>query len=371
MARVHDTDVSHQGHTTQSWPRVHDTDVCTRHRCLLPGTHHTGMARVHESNTTQMLATRDTPHSHVPSTRVKHDTDVCHQGHTTQSWPRVHDTDVSHQGHTTQSWPEYTTQMLATRDTPHSHGPSTRHRCLSPGTHHTVMAPSTRHRCLSPGTHHTVMAQVHDTDICHQGHTTQSWPRVHDTDICHQGHTTQSWPKYTTQIFVTRDTPHGHGPEYTTQMLATRDTPHSHGPSTRHRCLSPGTHHTVMAQVHDTDICHQGHTTQSWPRVHDTDVSHQGHTTQSWPRVHDTDLTRFNKIAIPNNKFQMASGQGSHWLIESPTIFSSMCSPFITLCEKEYFLMSNLHCSLTNAALCPQVLLPSLSLKNIFLSTST
>ena len=28
-----------------------------------------------------------------------------------------------------------------------------------------------------------------------------------------------------------------------------------------------------------------------------------------------------------NNKFQMASGQGSHWLIESPTIFSSMCSP--------------------------------------------
>ena len=37
-------------------------------------------------------------------------------------------------------------------------------------------------------------------------------------------------------------------------------------------------------------------------------------------------LTRFNKIAIPNNKFQMASGQGSHWFIESPTIFSSMRS---------------------------------------------
>ena len=34
-------------------------------------------------------------------------------------------------------------------------------------------------------------------------------------------------------------------------------------------------------------------------------------------------LTRFNKIAIPN-KFQMARG---HWLIESPTIFSSTCSP--------------------------------------------
>ena len=39
-----------------------------------------------------------------------------------------------------------------------------------------------------------------------------------------------------------------------------------------------------------------------------------------------TYLTRFNKIAISNNKFQMASGQESHWLIESPTILSSMCS---------------------------------------------
>ena len=44
-------------------------------------------------------------------------------------------------------------------------------------------------------------------------------------------------------------------------------------------------------------------------------------------RHYDNNLTRFNKIAIPNNTFQMASGQGSHWLIESPTIFSSMCSP--------------------------------------------
>ena len=41
----------------------------------------------------------------------------------------------------------------------------------------------------------------------------------------------------------------------------------------------------------------------------------------------------FNKIAIPNNKFQMASGQGSHWLIESPTIFSSMCSPPSNICQ--------------------------------------
>ena len=40
----------------------------------------------------------------------------------------------------------------------------------------------------------------------------------------------------------------------------------------------------------------------------------------------ETAVTRFNKIAIPNNKFQMASGQGSHWLIESPKLLSSMCS---------------------------------------------
>ena len=90
-------------------------------------------------------------------------------------------------------------------------------------------------------------------------------------------------------------------------------------------------------------------------------------------------LTRFNKIAIPNIKFQMANGQGSHWFIESPTItylsilvlniftllaltqsFGSLFHSFITLCEKEYFFMSNLHCSLTNVALCPLVLLPSL-----------
>ena len=49
------------------------------------------------------------------------------------------------------------------------------------------------------------------------------------------------------------------------------------------------------------------------------------------------DLTRFNKIAIPNNKFQMASGQGSHWLIESPTIFSSMCSPPLSNICQFYF----------------------------------
>ena len=48
-------------------------------------------------------------------------------------------------------------------------------------------------------------------------------------------------------------------------------------------------------------------------------------------------LTRFNKIAIPNNKFQMAHGQGSHWLIESPTIFSSMCSPPLSNICQFYF----------------------------------
>ena len=53
--------------------------------------------------------------------------------------------------------------------------------------------------------------------------------------------------------------------------------------------------------------------------------------------VQELDLTRFNKIAISNNKFQMASGQGSHWLIESPTIFSSMCSPPLSDICQFYF----------------------------------
>ena len=48
-------------------------------------------------------------------------------------------------------------------------------------------------------------------------------------------------------------------------------------------------------------------------------------------------LTRFNKIVIQNNKFQMASGQGSHWLIESPTISSSMCSPPLSYICQFYF----------------------------------
>ena len=78
-----------------------------------------------------------------------------------------------------------------------------------------------------------------------------------------------------------------------------------------------------------------------------------------------TDLTR-----LPSNaKVQVASGQGSHWLIESPTIchlcitrpseifvnfvfniihaeylhnMQIICS-FIVLCENEYFPISNIH----------------------------
>ena len=46
---------------------------------------------------------------------------------------------------------------------------------------------------------------------------------------------------------------------------------------------------------------------------------------------------RFNKIAITNNKFQMASGQGSYWLNESPTNLSSMYSPPLSDICQLYF----------------------------------
>ena len=46
--------------------------------------------------------------------------------------------------------------------------------------------------------------------------------------------------------------------------------------------------------------------------------------TSQWAHCHCKTLTRFNKIAIPNYKVQMASEQGSHWLIESPTLVSPM-----------------------------------------------
>ena len=41
---------------------------------------------------------------------------------------------------------------------------------------------------------------------------------------------------------------------------------------------------------------------------------------------------------------------------------------FIVNCEKEYFLLSNLHCSFTNFTSCPLVLLSFMSEKIIFLS---
>ena len=49
------------------------------------------------------------------------------------------------------------------------------------------------------------------------------------------------------------------------------------------------------------------------------------------------DLTRFSKIAISNNKSQMTSGQGSHWLIERPTSCSYMCSPPLSDICQLYF----------------------------------
>ena len=37
-------------------------------------------------------------------------------------------------------------------------------------------------------------------------------------------------------------------------------------------------------------------------------------------------LTRFNKIAIPNNKFQMANGQGSHWIYGEVLLGGLICT---------------------------------------------
>ena len=85
----------------------------------------------------------------------------------------------------------------------------------------------------------------------------------------------------------------------------------------------------------------------------------------------------------------MASGQGSHWHIESPffshlfvtrppeicvnlvlNIFmllavtqsvDNVFHSFMVLCENEYFLISNLHRLVTNVTSCPLVLLSFLS----------
>ena len=51
--------------------------------------------------------------------------------------------------------------------------------------------------------------------------------------------------------------------------------------------------------------------------------------------------------------------------------FDSLFHSFITLCENDYFFMPDLHYSLTTAALCVLDILPSFSLKNIFMSISS
>ena len=43
-------------------------------------------------------------------------------------------------------------------------------------------------------------------------------------------------------------------------------------------------------------------------------------------KVQSENLTRLNKTAIPNYKFPMTGGQGSHWRIESPKILLSFYS---------------------------------------------
>ena len=63
-------------------------------------------------------------------------------------------------------------------------------------------------------------------------------------------------------------------------------------------------------------------------------------------KIHWRNLTRFDKIAIKKYKFQMASGQGSHWLIDSPTILYLCIN-----CPYQIY-----------AALCPLVILRFLSI---------
>ena len=89
-------------------------------------------------------------------------------------------------------------------------------------------------------------------------------------------------------------------------------------------------------------------------------------------------LFRFNNIAIPSYKFQMANGFifiFRHILFRHISIYKyihtiSINTNHFTVCENEFFVISNLHFSLTNAALC-LVLLPPLSLNNIFLTISS
>ena len=104
---------------------------------------------------------------------------------------------------------------------------------------------------------------------------------------------------------------------------------------------------------------------------------------------------KIQKSCHPKQNTQVASGQGSYWLIESPTIchlcvtltylsifflFSHIHAAsistilikanlfhlFIILCANEYFLIFNLHCSFTNITSCPLVLRSSLCDKIYF-----
>ena len=96
-----------------------------------------------------------------------------------------------------------------------------------------------------------------------------------------------------------------------------------------------------------------------------------------------------NLRLLSKAKTQMASGQGSHWFIESPEMFHlcvtrppEICVNLVfkyihaasisTICKFhsfiEYFLIFNLYWSFTNDTSCPLVLLSFLSEKKIFLS---
>ena len=93
---------------------------------------------------------------------------------------------------------------------------------------------------------------------------------------------------------------------------------------------------------------------------------------------------RYNKIAIQNKIIQMASKQGIHCLIKSPTILhpcvtllrflsilflniftlltctqsvDNLFHSFTVIRVIEYFLISNLHCYFTNTTSCPLVFL--------------
>ena len=89
---------------------------------------------------------------------------------------------------------------------------------------------------------------------------------------------------------------------------------------------------------------------------------------ESWMNVHTKAMQLFILYSPVFRYLYILFFKHIHTLLQS---FNSLFHSFITLCENEYFLIPNLHCYLTNAALCPLVLLPRLYLKNIFLSISS